>query len=397
MSEDIKFSCPDCGQHLAAPDNMSGHTTKCPRCEKLVTVPGAEGRAETPIQQPAPRQPASDDESLRPPVNPDEMAALEKIVAEGGELIASVKKEMALAVVGQIGLIDSLLMGLLSDGHVLVEGVPGLAKTTIIKHLSECIRAQFHRIQFTPDLLPADVVGTLIYSPKTSEFVTRKGPVFTNILLADEINRCPPKVQSALLEAMQEHQVTLGDETFALPEPFLVMATENPVESEGTYPLPEAQIDRFMFKAYVDYPNEEEELQILEYIANEEAKVVLSPVLDVEDVLRLRRTVKGIFMAERLKRYIVSLVLATRNAGDVDEKLAGLVNYGCSPRATIFLTKAARSRAFLDGRAYVVPEDIKDVAPSILGHRILTSYEADAEEITSYDIAKVILDKVPVP
>ncbi len=334
---------------------------------------------------------------LMPPISPAEMEAINRKITVGNALIQKLKDEMALAVVGQTALIDSLLIGLLTDGHVLVEGVPGLAKTTIIKHLAECIQAQFHRIQFTPDLLPADVVGTLIYSQKSGEFETRKGPIFTNILLADEINRCPPKVQSALLEAMQEHQVTLGDETHPLPEPFLVMATENPIESEGTYPLPEAQIDRFMIKAYVDYPSGEEEYQILEYIANEKAKVVLSPVLTIEDILQLRQVVKEVYMAEELKRYIVSLVLATRDVGTVSEKLAGLVTFGASPRATIYLTKAARACAFLKGRAYVIPEDIKEVAPSILGHRILTSYEADAEEITSDDIAKTLIDQVPVP
>jgi len=343
------------------------------------------------------RSAVSDRDYLVPPISPEEMEAANRRIADGNAMITKLKTEMALAVVGQMGLIDNLLIGLLTDGHVLVEGVPGLAKTTIIKHLSECIQAQFHRIQFTPDLLPADVVGTLIYSQKTGEFETRKGPIFTNILLADEINRCPPKVQSALLEAMQEHQVTLGDETHHLPEPFLVMATENPIEHEGTYPLPEAQIDRFMIKAYVDYPNSQEEYEILEYIANEKAKVVLSPVLTLDDVGRLREVVKQVYMAEELKRYIVSLVLATRNAAEVSDRLSGLVEFGASPRATIYLTKAACARAFLEGRAYVIPEDIKSVAPAILGHRILTTYEADAEEITSDDIAATLIDKVPVP
>jgi MoxR-like ATPase len=334
---------------------------------------------------------------LTPPVSPEKMAEINKQIQVGHALIGKVKAEMALAVVGQTGLIDSLLLGLLSDGHVLVEGVPGLAKTWIIQHLSECIQAQFHRIQFTPDLLPADVVGTLIYSQKTSEFETRKGPIFTNILLADEINRCPPKVQSALLEAMQEHQVTLGDHTYPLPEPFLVMATENPIEQEGTYPLPEAQIDRFMIKAYVDYPTAEEEYQILEYIANDKAKLKLSPVLTLDDVEKLRTMANHIYMAEELKRYIVNLVLATRNADEVLPKLKGLVAFGASPRATINLAKCARSRALLNARAYVTPQDIKDVAPFILGHRVLTTYEADAEEITSDEIAAMIIDAVPVP
>jgi len=349
------------------------------------------------MSQSTARSDANGRDDLIPPIDPAEMEAMAQRIKEGNGMVARLKEEIALAVVGQVGLIDNLLIGLLTDGHVLVEGVPGLAKTTIIKHLASCIQAKFHRIQFTPDLLPADVLGTLVYNPKTTEFVTRRGPVFTNILLADEINRCPPKVQSALLEAMQEHQVTLGEETHHLEEPFLVMATENPIEHEGTYPLPEAQIDRFMIKAYVDYPSEEEELQILEYIANEEAKLELSPVLTLDEVFQLRKLVREVYMAEQLKRYIVSLVLATRDVGRISEKLAGLVNYGASPRATIFLTKASRARAFLEGRAYVVPEDIKAVAPSILGHRILTSYEADAEEVTSDDIAKELLELVPVP
>ena len=351
---------------------------------------GAAGRPET--------GPTGEDRDyLIPPIDPAEMAAISGRIKEGNRLITRLKQEMALTIVGQVDLIDSLLVGLLSDGHVLVEGVPGLAKTTIIKYLASCIRAKFHRIQFTPDLLPADVLGTLIYNPRTAEFMTKKGPIFTNILLADEINRCPPKVQSALLEAMQEHQVTLGEETYKLEEPFLVMATENPIEHEGTYPLPEAQVDRFMIKAYVDYPSEEEELQILEYIADEHAKLELDPVLSLEDVLRLREVVKEVYVADELKHYIVSLVLATRDVGKVSEDLAALVDYGGSPRATIYLTKAARAKAFLAGRHYATPEDIKSMIPSILGHRILTSYEADAEEVTSHDILKVIVEHVPVP
>ncbi len=334
---------------------------------------------------------------LKPPMDPEAMEALKERIAEGNRLITRLKDEMAKIIVGQVDLIDSLLLGLLSDGHVLVEGVPGLAKTTTIKYLASCIQANFHRIQFTPDLLPADVIGTLVYNPKTSEFTTRKGPIFTNILLADEINRCPPKVQSALLEAMQEHQVTLGDQTYPLQDPFLVMATENPIEHEGVYPLPEAQIDRFMIKAYVDYPSGEEELQILDYIADEKAKFELDPILSLDNVLSLRILVKEVYLAQELKRYIVSLVLATRDVTSVSEGLAGLVDFGSSPRATIFLAKASRTKAFLAGRAYVMPEDIKAVAPKILGHRILTSYEADAEGISSDDIAQTLLDSVPVP
>jgi len=359
--------------------------------------PVTDSATPVPVTAPAPAAAPIQRDYLKPAVSPDKMQAIESMITKGNDLIDRLKAEMALAVVGQVELIDQLLMGVLCEGHVLVEGVPGLAKTWIVQHLSDCIQAQFHRIQFTPDLLPADIMGSMVYNPKDGEFTTRKGPIFTNILLADEINRCPPKVQSALLEAMQEHQVTLGDETHILDEPFLVMATENPVESEGTYPLPEAQVDRFMIKAYVDYPNHDEELEILEFIANGKAKQKLDPIISLENVLKLRKMVQSIYMAEELKHYIVSLVLATRNTGTIDPKLDGLVNFGCSPRATIYMTKAARCRAFLNRRAFVIPEDIKHVAPSIMGHRVLTSYEADAEDITGYDIVNTLLEKVPVP
>ncbi len=339
----------------------------------------------------------SDQMSLQPPISAEEKARLEKQAEDACVLIKTLKDEVAKAVVGQQGIIDDLLVGLLSGGHVLVEGVPGLAKTTIIKHLSECMRCDFQRIQFTPDLLPADIVGSMMYNPKTMEFTTRKGPIFTNILLADEINRCPPKVQSALLEAMAEQQITLGETTYKLEQPFLVMATENPVENEGTYPLPEAQLDRFMIKTYITYNPADEELQILEFIANGGAKEVLDPVLGAEDILSLRKIAKEVYMADQLKQYIVDLVVASRDIGTVSSELDGLVKFGASPRATIALTKACRVRALLAGRYYVIPDDIKSIARAILGHRIITTYEAAAEEITSYDIVDKLLEIIEVP
>ncbi|MEM6822727.1 MAG: MoxR family ATPase [Verrucomicrobiota bacterium] len=324
----------------------------------------------------------------------DEFAQL---VQEGGAYIQQIRDEMAQAVVGQKHLIDGLLIGLLTNSHVLLEGVPGLAKTTTVKALASCVEAQFQRIQFTPDLLPADVVGTLIYNPKTTEYTTKFGPIFTNILLADEINRCPPKVQAALLEAMQEQQVTLGEQTYALPSPFLVLATENPVEQDGTYPLPEAQVDRFMLKVYVDYPTAEEERQILDYIADGQGKQALTPMLNIDQIAEMRNMVQQIYLADNLKDYIVQIVLATRSPETYDKSLAGLVRYGGSPRATINITRASRAQAFLQGRSYVTPDDIKDVCPPILGHRVLTTYEAEAEEVTSETIISRLLELVPVP
>lgn len=329
--------------------------------------------------------------------DPDALAALGEQVAQEGARIAAVRAEVALAIVGQLHLIDSLLIGLLTNSHVLLEGVPGLAKTTTVKALASCLQARFSRVQFTPDLLPADVLGTLIYNPRTSEYSTKFGPIFTNILLADEINRCPPKVQSALLEAMQEHQVTLGDTSYLLDDPFLVLATENPVEQEGTYPLPEAQVDRFMLKVTVDYPSPDEELQILDYIADGKSKPKLDALLTIDDVKAMRGLVRQVYIAEELKRYIVRIVLATRYPERLDEKLAGLIRFGASPRATINITMACRAQAFLQGRAFVTPEDIKAVVPAILGHRIMTTYEADAEEVDSAAIVQRILALVTVP
>lgn len=300
-------------------------------------------------------------------------------------------------IVGQKHLVESLLIGLLSDGHVLLEGVPGLAKTLAIKTLAQLIDADFSRIQFTPDLLPADVVGTMIYSQKNENFVIKKGPVFANFVLADEINRAPAKVQSALLEAMQEHQVTIGEETFALPDPFLVLATQNPIEQEGTYPLPEAQVDRFMLKVVISYPKKEEERLIVNaHIKDAFHKV--SPILKVEDIVEARKVVKEVYIDEKIEKYIVDLVFATRNPEEYGLKeLSGMIAFGASPRASINMALAARAYAFIKRRGYVIPEDIRAVAMDVLRHRIGLTYEAEANNITSEEIVNQILNAVEVP
>ncbi|MEZ0299384.1 MAG: AAA family ATPase [Candidatus Methylacidiphilales bacterium] len=311
--------------------------------------------------------------------------------------IPAITQEMRKAVVGQQYLVERLLIGLLANGHVLLEGVPGLAKTTTVKALASCIHADFKRIQFTPDLLPSDVVGTLIYNPRENTYSTKKGPIFANLVLADEINRSPAKVQSALLEAMQEHQVTIGDETHLLPQPFLVLATQNPLEQEGTYALPEAQVDRFMLKVVVDYGTAEEEKQILELMASNAPKICLNRVVDVQTIMDMRVLVDRVYVDEQIKNYIVALVLATRNAKSVDPKLEGLVRYGVSPRATINLTLAAKAHAFMQGRAHVTPLDVRAIAMDVLRHRVLLTYEAEAEEVTSEKVVEWILDRVAVP
>lgn len=300
-------------------------------------------------------------------------------------------------IVGQKHLVESLLIGLLSDGHVLLEGVPGLAKTLAIKTLAQLIDADFSRIQFTPDLLPADVVGTMIYSQKNENFVIKKGPVFANFVLADEINRAPAKVQSALLEAMQEHQVTIGEETFALPDPFLVLATQNPIEQEGTYPLPEAQVDRFMLKVVISYPKKEEERLIVNAHVKDAFHKV-SPILKVEDIVEARKVVKEVYIDEKIEKYIVDLVFATRNPEKYGLKeLSGMIAFGASPRASINMALAARAYAFIKRRGYVIPEDIRAVAMDVLRHRIGLTYEAEANNITSEEIVNQILNAVEVP
>ena len=312
--------------------------------------------------------------------------------------VSLLKQEIGQVIVGQKYLIDRLVIGLLANGHVLLEGVPGLAKTLAVKTLSDCIQGDFKRIQFTPDLLPADVVGTLIYSPNQGEFTTKKGPIFTNLLLADEINRAPAKVQSALLEGMQERQVTIGDETFPLPSPFLVLATENPIDQEGTYPLPEAQMDRFMLKLVVDYPDRSEELKILDANANVSVQRKVNPVVDAETIFRSRKLVDQIYLDEKLKGYLVDLVLATRKPSEHGlSDIEPFIRFGASPRATISLALAAKAIAFTQGRSFVTPQDLKDIAPDVLRHRVIVSYEAEAENVTSDEIIQKILDTVAVP
>ncbi len=311
---------------------------------------------------------------------------------------ALLQREIGKVIIGQKYLVERLIVGLLANGHVLLEGVPGLAKTLTVRTLAQAIQAKFSRIQFTPDLLPADIVGTLIYNPRESQFTTRKGPIFANIVLADEINRAPAKVQSALLEGMQERQVTIGETTYSLPEPFLVLATENPVEQEGTYPLPEAQVDRFMLKLKIGYPSREEERQILDAMAVTSPNLQVSAVVDPKDILAARQLVNSIYVDEKVKDYIVSIVYATREPEAVKLKdLKSFIQYGASPRATIALTLAARAWAFLQGRAYVTPQDIKTIGMDVLRHRIIVSFEAEAENIGSEDIVKRVFDSIPVP
>jgi MoxR-like ATPase len=289
------------------------------------------------------------------------------------------------------------VIGLLANGHLLIEGVPGLAKTTAIAALARGIHTGFKRIQFTPDLLPADLIGTLVYRPADSEFVVKKGPIFSNLVLADEINRAPAKVQSALLEAMQERQVTIGDETHALPEPFMVLATQNPIEQEGTYPLPEAQVDRFLMKLVVGYPDRADERRILDRMARTSTDLTVDAVLSPEQIVAARALVDRIHVDDRIRDYVVDLVIATRDPAAVGVPLGELVEYGASPRASIALLLVAKSRAFLDGRGYVVPQDVKDAAPDVLRHRLGLSYEAEAEGRTADDIVRALLDHVPVP
>ena len=305
--------------------------------------------------------------------------------------------EIGKVIVGQRGLVERLLLGLLTDGHILLEGVPGLAKTLAVRTMAQALQLHFQRIQFTPDLLPADVVGTQIYNPRNGEFSVKKGPIFANVVLADEINRSPAKVQSALLEAMQEKQVTIGERTYALAQPFLVLATQNPIEQEGTYPLPEAQVDRFMLKVKLTYPNREEELAILARMGSIEANLNVQPVLGPDDILMLRKTLDRIYVDARINQYIVDLIQATRQPGAFGADLSGLIQYGASPRATIFLHRAARGIAFLTGRAYVTPQDVKSIALDVLRHRVLITYEAEAEEMTAEMLVEKLLERMPVP
>ena len=327
----------------------------------------------------------------------DTVEAINRRAREGRDRLNPFFREVEKVLVGQKHLIDRLVVGLLTDGHILLEGVPGLAKTLAVRTVARAMQLEFRRIQFTPDLLPADVVGTQIYNPRSGDFSVKRGPVFANVVLADEINRAPAKVQSALLEAMQEHQVTIGEQTYDLPAPFLVLATQNPVEQEGTYPLPEAQVDRFMLKVLIDYPNRAEELQIVDRMGGVELKIDVQPVLSAAEVSELRKAVDSIYVDDKVKGYLVDLVQATRRPAEYGLELTGLIQYGASPRATIALIRAARAAAFLDGRGYVTPQDVKTAAPDVLRHRLLVSYEAEAEELKSEDLIARILDKLPVP
>jgi len=318
-------------------------------------------------------------------------------VKEESVFIASLKAEMEKVIVGQKYLIERLIVGLLANGHVLLEGVPGLAKTLSVKTLAAALNTKFQRMQLTPDLLPADLIGTLVYNPKDGAFTTKKGPIFANIILADEINRAPAKVQSALLEAMQERQVTIGQETFPLPEPFLVLATENPIEQEGTYPLPEAQVDRFMLKLKITYPKLDEERRILDAMSVTDRKFDVKPVVDPAAILRARKVVDEIYVDDKIKDYILSIVFATREPENYKLALKEYIRYGASPRATIYLTLGARAHAFLQGRGYVTPQDVKSIAPDVLRHRLIVSYEAEAEELGSDEIITRVLNELPVP
>jgi MoxR-like ATPase len=340
-----------------------------------------------------------DDPSLadRDPASALDIAAAAARIAEEGQFARDLMQAMEQVIVGQRYMLERLLVGLLANGHVLLEGVPGIAKTLAVTSLAQALHARYRRIQFTPDLLPADLIGTLIYQPQSGEFRVRKGPVFANLLLADEINRAPAKVQSALLEAMQENQVTIGDESFALPQPFLVLATQNPLEHEGTYPLPEAQVDRFMLKLSITYPNRAEELEILERMARTAPLRPIAPVADAAQVLRARQIVDRIYVDDKIKQYIVDIVFATRRPQDIGLDLASYIDYGASPRASIYLALAGKAYAFLQGRGYVTPQDIKSIGMDVLRHRILTTYEAEAAGVTAEDLITQVFDHLPVP
>lgn len=338
-------------------------------------------------------------ENSQSQLNPAETLRIlsEKIALEKS-LIGMLREEVGKVIVGQTYMMDRLLIALLADGHVLLEGVPGLAKTLAIKTLADAVNVEFSRIQFTPDLLPADVTGTLIYNQKSESFTVKKGPIFANFVLADEINRAPAKVQSALLEAMQERQITIGDETHLLPKPFLVLATQNPIEQEGTYPLPEAQVDRFMLKVNLGYPSKEEERQIIRVNVRSEGLPKVKNVISVADIERCRDYVKQIYLDEKIEQYIVDMVYATRRPDQYGlASLSPMIAFGCSPRASINLALASKAFAFLQGRAFVIPEDVRAIAQDVMGHRMGLTYEAEAENITAADIVSKIVNKVEVP
>lgn len=318
-------------------------------------------------------------------------------VREESSFVQRVTDEIGKVIVGQKYVVERLLLGMLANGHVLLEGVPGLAKTMAVTTLARTLRMKFQRIQFTPDLLPADLVGTLIYNPRTGDFTVKKGPIFANIILADEVNRAPAKVQSALLESMQEKQVTIGEQTFRLDKPFLVLATQNPIEQEGTYPLPEAQVDRFMLKLKIVYPNRQEELQILDRMAFTEKLIEVEPVVSPEDILRARTVVDEIYIDDKVKEYIVDIVFATREPKKYGLDIEQYIEWGASPRATLYLTVVSKAYAFLQGRGYVTPQDVKSIGMDVLRHRVIISYEAEAEDMTSEDIIQKVFDEIQVP
>lgn len=318
-------------------------------------------------------------------------------VNAASEFVDNLRAEMGKVIVGQSYLIDRLILGLLANGHILIEGVPGLAKSLAVQVLARAINTSYQRIQFTPDLLPADLLGTLVYNPKTGDFSTKKGPIFSNIILADEINRAPAKVQSALLESMQEHQVTIGRETFTLPDPFMVLATQNPIEQEGTYPLPEAQVDRFMLKLVLDYPNKKEEKMIMDRMAVTDYKLQVQPVVEPNEISKAREVVNRIYIDEKVKDYILDIVFASREPEQYGLEIKDYIQYGASPRATIYLTVASKAYAFIKGRGYVTPQDVKTIGRDVLRHRVIVSYEAEAEDLTSEDIIRKIFDQIEVP
>ena len=327
----------------------------------------------------------------------NDLKEIGKLVEKEYTVVKQIQTEASKVIVGQSEIIEEFIIGLISGGHVLIEGVPGLAKTLTIKTLSDIIQTKFKRIQFTPDLLPADIIGTTIYNPQKNEFTTKKGPIFANLILADEINRAPAKVQSALLEAMQEHQVTIGDTTFELEEPFMVMATQNPLEQEGTYPLPEAQTDRFMMKLKISYPDKKDELAIMERMTQIEIPQP-NKIISPEDIMRIRKLIPQIYMDQKVSQYIVDIVFATRKPEDYRlSDLKELISWGASPRATIAMATASKAYAFISGRSFVTPDDVKAIAYDVLRHRIIVTYEAEAEETTSEDIIKKILANVDVP
>jgi MoxR-like ATPase len=327
-----------------------------------------------------------------------DLRALTEVIQQESAVIGLLNKEISKVIVGQEYMVNRLVIALLANGHILLEGVPGLAKTLAIKSMSDAIGGDFNRVQFTPDLLPADITGTMMYNQKTQDFTVKKGPIFANFILADEINRAPAKVQSALLEAMQERQITLGEETHKLPNPFLVLATQNPVEQEGTYPLPEAQVDRFMLKVFLDYPKKEEEKMIIRSNVRKEGLSSIQKVLSTNDIVRARSVVREVYLDEKIEQYIVDVVCATRNPEEYNlHQLCPMIGFGCSPRASINLALAAKAFAFTQNRAYVVPEDIRAVAPDVMRHRIGLTYEAEAENINQNEIVQTILNRVEVP